>query len=445
MRTPRFMVFPFMILLVTVSFAARSKAEPPGAIATDIHGLCPAGNYKKTTACAVDGNGAEYKGPRNTIGRTSHSYKPAGADVAAPNNDISQSYPRTNPRSEPLLPAGKEMLAQLVPNQKAAEPVKPAETQEEPKPELERPTVWGEPTEVKILIYVIDVDEVNSAQQSFTASVYYEARWVNPLLRHKGPGPMHRSLNEVWNPRLVIVGQQMAWKAFPEYVEIEPDGQVVYRQKVWGRFSQPLELHEFPMDRQILTIHIAAAGLLEEHVKMIPLGGKQGGASAIASRFSLPDFAILSWKVEPAPYFPAKRNVGIAGFQMQIEIQRLVTYFALKVIVPLCLIVIMSWLPCWIDPKQIGTNIGIATTSFLTLVAYLFAITVLLPPVSYVTRLDRFIFLSTLMVFAGLLQTVTNTALVNSNRVAVAERIDRWLRVVYPIILVIILAVSFAR
>ncbi len=33
----------------------------------------------------------------------------------------------------------------------------------EPSPELERPSVWGEPTEVKVAIYVIDVDLVNSA------------------------------------------------------------------------------------------------------------------------------------------------------------------------------------------------------------------------------------------------------------------------------------------
>ena len=40
-----------------------------------------------------------------------------------------------------------------------------------PKPELERPTVWGEPTTVDMSMYVIDVDEVNSAGQNFAASV----------------------------------------------------------------------------------------------------------------------------------------------------------------------------------------------------------------------------------------------------------------------------------
>ena len=324
-----------------------------------------------------------------------------------------------------------------------AEEVKPSALAEESKPELERPTVWGEPTEVQIGVYIIDVDEVNSAQQSFTASVYYEARWKNPLLRHKGPGPMHRGVTEVWNPRLTIIGQQNIWRSFPESVEIQPDGEVIYRQKIWGHFSQPLDLREFPQDDQVLSIHIVAAGLMEEHVKMIPriVEGKE--ASGLAEKFSVPDFDVLSWEAKVVPYVAHEGGPGTAGYQMRISVGRSSTYYVLKVIIPLSLIVIMSWLPRWINPEQIGTNVGVSTTSFLTLIAYLFAITVLLPRVSYITRLDRFIFLSTLMVFAGLIHTVVNTAMLDSKKKALMERAERWSRAVYPVILLVVLVISF--
>ena len=78
----------------------------------------------------------------------------------------------------------------------------------DPKPELERPTAWGEPTEVEVSILVLDVDEVNSADQSFAASVYYLARWTSPFLVHEGHGPLHLGLTEVWSPRLTILNQQ---------------------------------------------------------------------------------------------------------------------------------------------------------------------------------------------------------------------------------------------
>lgn len=347
-----------------------------------------------------------------------------------------------------LSPAGADPISTPVaaPSDQipTANEVTPAIPVQAPPPELSRPTVWGEPTEVKIGVFVIDVDEVNSADQTFAASVYYIAQWKNPFLEHPGPGPKISSLTEVWNPRLTIVGQQMAWKSYPDSVEIQPDGTVTLRQKVWGRFSQPLKLQDFPFDRQVLSIHLAAAGLSEEDVAITPLTFESGKTSSIADQFSLPDFQVISFEAAPKPYKPATIDEGVAGFELKMEVVRLTMYYLLKVIVPLCLIVIMSWLPRWISLDQAGTNIGISTSAFLTLVAYMFAITMLLPKVSYVTRMDRFILLSTLMVFLGLLHTVTDNFLLNRGYKRTAERLQTWSRVAYPVFLVGVLLLSFA-
>jgi hypothetical protein len=104
----------------------------------------------------------------------------------------------------------------------------------------------------------------------------------------------------------------------------------------------------------------------------------------------------------------------------------------------------MSWAPNWIDPEQIGANLGISATSFLTLVAYLFAITVLLARVSYITRMDRFILLSTAVVFLSLVQTVASAALVKGGKTRLVSRVNLGSRAVYPIFLLTILFVSFA-
>jgi len=317
---------------------------------------------------------------------------------------------------------------------------------EEPKPELKRPSSPGEATEVQVMIYVIDIDEINSADQSFAASIYYEARWKNHLLQHPGPGPLHVDLNEIWNPRLTIIGQQNAWKSYPESAEIQPDGTVIYRQKVWGHFSQPLNLRDFPFDRQELSIQLVAPGLSEHQVVMVPLVGDLGRSSNLARHFSLPDFDILSFQANAASYYPDQSLIGVAGFEMKIQVGRQPDYYILKVILPLCLIVIMSWLPRWLNPEQSGTNIGISTSAFLTLVAYLFAITVLLPRISYITRIDRFILLSTLTVFSGLIQTVMSTYLLKGERIQkkrLVAQMDFWSRILYPLILLAVIVISF--
>lgn len=324
-----------------------------------------------------------------------------------------------------------------------------AEFENEPPPKQKqqnriiRPSIDGEATEIEILIYVIDVDEVDSADQTFAASVFYRARWKDPSLAHPGPESIQERTIDVWTPQLIIVNKQMSWKSFPEFVEISPDGTVNYRQQLWGKFSQPFKLHEFPLDKQTLSIQIVSVGLSEERVNIVPLILDNDLSSSIASEFSLPDFKVISWEAKPQPYFPFKDEVAIPGFEMKLTVKRLSGYYVFKTIIPLCLIIMMSWLPRWIDPKQIGANIGISTTAFLTLVAYLFAITVLLPKVSYITRMDRFILLSTFVVFLGMIQTVVSTVLVKNNKLKLAQNLDLWGRLIYPVILGVILYGSF--
>ena len=68
----------------------------------------------------------------------------------------------------------------------------------------------------------------------------------------------------------------------------------------------------------------------------------------------------------------------------------------------------------------------------LTLIAYRFAVDTLLPRVSYMTRLDFFIFFSTFLMFLTLVEVVVTSGLMSQGKVTLAEKIDRWARVVFP-------------
>jgi hypothetical protein len=57
--------------------------------------------------------------------------------------------------------------------------------------------------------------------------------------------------------------------------------------------------------------------------------------------------------------------------------------------------------------------------------------------------MDRFILLSTIMVFASLLHTVLDTALIRRGKTALVERINLWSRGIFPVALLIVLALSF--
>ncbi len=325
--------------------------------------------------------------------------------------------------------------------QEAGPPLGPVQAVERIAPDgkVSRPSETGKPTEVWLQIYVIDVDDVDSAAQNFGASVYYEARWNSPSEKHPGPLPIFKDVSHVWTPSLTIANQQSAWDSYPDFVEIAPDGTVTYRQRTWARFSQALNLHNFPFDKQILTIHLVSANETNDEVTFLPLRNAPAG---IAENFSVPDFRVVGWTSKPAAFPSDKMEGAVAGFRLDIEVKRRPMFFLIKIVLPLCLIVMMSWIPRWIDPQQVATNIGVSATAFLTLVAYLFATNVLLPRVSYITRMDLFILLSMLMVFIALVQTVVSTVLVRNHEVSLAQTLDWWARIVYPVALVLVLLVS---
>lgn len=113
-------------------------------------------------------------------------------------------------------------------------------------------------TKVYVRVFVVDVDGVNTADQSFVANAYFDAQWQDPRLAHEGPGVVVRPISEVWNPGLQILNRQRAFVTMPEQVEIHPDGMVVYRQRVWGVFSQALSLKDLPFDQHSFGIELVS-------------------------------------------------------------------------------------------------------------------------------------------------------------------------------------------
>ena len=81
----------------------------------------------------------------------------------------------------------------------------------------------------------------------------------------------------------------------------------------------------------------------------------------------------------------------------------------------------------------------------LTLIAYRFAVDNQLPRLPYMTRLDVFFLISTLLVFFSLIEVLVTTILDNNKQNARAKKIDRYCRVIVPVIFVIASIAIFAH
>jgi hypothetical protein len=314
---------------------------------------------------------------------------------------------------------------------------------------IERPNPDSGPTQISVAIWFVDVNSIDSAQQNFGADVFIVLRWKDPRLAHTGAGIAHHALAEIWNPRVIIVNETNSIShRLPESVEVDADGTVVYRQRFVGSFTQPLILKSFPFDKQTFRVQLAAVKYGPSEVQFVPdkkwvdAGIKQ--AVGIAKPITLPDWTIEKWQVNPFVYALAP-GLENSGYVFQFTASRDVQHYILKVILPLVLIVMMSWAVFWIDPATSNSQISIAVTSMLTLIAYRFAVDSQLPRLPYTTRLDAFILTSTLLVFFSLIEVLVTTILDNNEQTARAKKIDQYCRAIFPVIFAIASIAIFVK
>jgi len=299
----------------------------------------------------------------------------------------------------------------------------------------------NEPLVVHGAMVLLDVSKIDGADQSFTADVFMLLQWRDARLESSAEGTRQAPLASVWNPRVQIINQRRVWKTFPESVDITPDGTVTYRQRFYGQFASPLDLHDFPLDEHEFSIHLVVPGYAPEEVQIVLHG--EGFESFSLPEMTIPDWTVSDFDVQSAPWSIIPGGRRIAGLKGTFSASRHLGFYVGKAFVSVAIIVFMSWVVFWIAPEHVGPRLSVAVTSMLTLVAYRFLLGQGLPPVSYLTRLDYFLLGSTILVFIALIQVALTSAMDGANdkpRGAAINRLSRW---VFPAAFLTLFAALF--
>ena len=305
----------------------------------------------------------------------------------------------------------------------------------------------AEPTKVYFFIFVLDIDEIDGAAQSFAANFFVRVRWLDERLADPTSVGMRRiPIDEIWSPGIMVANQQgIIRTSLPEVAEVTPDGVVMYRQRYVGTLSQPLSLSDFPLDQHVFIIQMIAIGHEPGALEFLPDTISRGRAlihaGGISDELSLPDWRILTSDALSHSYEPIPA-IYVDGFAFEFTAKRNFPYYLFQVIVPLAVVVGMSWAAFWIDPSQTGAQIGVATSAILSLIAFKFVLSGLLPKLPYMTRMDYFMLGSTLLVFFAMGEVVTTSMLSHKGRVVLARRFDNVSRIVFPLMFLTILLVS---
>jgi len=298
-----------------------------------------------------------------------------------------------------------------------------------------QPVAERTPKVVQVGIYVLDLFSVNSVDQTTSIDFIVRTRWHDESLAGESSTTRLMNVADLWVPDLQIVNARDLRKTMAHAVEVEPTGTVTHRERYVGTITTRLDLTDFPLDQHEIRIQAAATAFLEISLVV------QEASSGQAETLTIADWKIGAGTIYPTPFRAAGREVPTIVYE--IEAARHTGYWVWKVIVPLLLIVGMSWTVFWIDPSNIGPQVGTATASMLTLIAYRFALENLIPRVSYFTRMDTFITASTLLVFMALLAAVLTGKLATGNRPELADKVEVVCRALFPLSFAGVIAYSF--
>jgi hypothetical protein len=316
-----------------------------------------------------------------------------GLTVAQSNNINIESPPKI------VSIAQANVVAKSVPEAKTAPDIS--------LEDLKYPPKSKDPIQVSIGLHVTNLADINQASETFGVAGYLLYSWHDARLAFKpkpnGHDTRTASLDDIWHPALEMVNFKES-SLSETAATIFPDGTIQAQERFSKTLSSGLALQNFPFDQQSLQIVLESLNYGNKIVELV--------ADSPKITIGKDSFVSLSeWQIgnirgtKSKSYFPPE-NQHYSRVTIDIHVKRNSGFYVFKVIVPLLLITIASWSVFWVDPQEFSTQIGIAFTNLLTVVALLLVISDSLPRVGYLTLMDGFTMLCFLTILVAILELV---------------------------------------
>jgi len=305
---------------------------------------------------------------------------------------------------------------------------------------IERPDPPGTATPVSVGIFILDVTGIDDSNQTFNADVIGTVKWRDERLRlPDGASDRIVPLTSIWHPSLTLINRRTMANRSADLVRVSAEGVATQSVRGFVTFSSPLDLRSFPFDFQRLKMDIASTEYGPDEVAL-SVNRDATGRLAV--------FSIAGWGVEmgEAEIAAIELDSGerVVRFTQWLTAERETAYYIMKVIIPLSLIVFMAWTVFWVDPSEVGPQFGIATASVLTLIAFQFSLGRMLPPVSYLTQIDKFLLGATVLVFLALGEAIISSRMAKEGRGDQARRVDWHSRWIYASLFVVLAGSTLA-
>lgn len=290
----------------------------------------------------------------------------------------------------------------------------------------------GKPTNIKVGIYLVDFDTIDDKEQSFKLDAYLFLTWKDKRLAYN-PKQANTTTknylpNQIWFPDIKAINVEGTRETVYSRLTVRPDGTVNYQERFNGKFLTPGDVRSFPFDTQNLNIILEDIGIYENSKHLI--------LSVDKSKVGKSQNAFLTeWDIKDVIARVETKKINIEQhsydkFIYTITIKRRYQFYVWNILVPLILIIIVSWTVFW--SKSYEANVVISFSSLLADIAFNIVVADSLPKISYMTFMDGFILTGYVLICLSIFQIVLKHYLDIQQYKELAVKVDYISRRLFP-------------
>ncbi len=305
------------------------------------------------------------------------------------------------------------------------------------------------PVVVKAGFMLYDINEIEESTETFEFEGALLLSWHDPRQAfdpetegvtervYKG-SYQYTELYDGWRPQAFLANESGSYDRQGTVLRIEPDGTVWYVEEIDAIAESPMDLRFFPFDEQTLQIHFKFLGYgvdevrfepVEEYSRLLPQRGNPVGNAG----WAIADFAVSASEDQSA--IAGAQAVG-QGSTLRIDVnaERRSGYLIRVVVLPLMLIVALSWVVFWMDRESLGNRMDISFIALLTVVAFQIMVEQALPAIPNLTLMAGFLAINYLLLAATIVVNLRVDQLDRADRQADGDVLDLRCRWMFPVL-----------
>lgn len=263
--------------------------------------------------------------------------------------------------------------------------------------------------DVRVGLFINDIGSINEKTETINIELTQFVQWQDKRLGFQpeshGSNVIYFNnnasldkLKTIWYPNLILRHTRGAAKIISRSLSITSSGIVTYIKRFSVAMETTIDMHKFPFDKQKIEISLIPFGQDFGNIKFF-IDKKHEG---VALKAHEKEWHVYGFSAKTS-MLQSYNGQMLPEYTLLINYERKSTYYLLKMMLPLFLVVVLSSFVFWLKEIPTINTLNYVLVTLLTIVAFQWVIYDSTPKVPYTTLYQMLILLSYFIVGISLI------------------------------------------